>query len=1243
MTVFRSLRKLPVVLSLVLLLVVGSFVVSRRTAFRATSKQTAASRGLAVVAAETQQIASANYGRLPLSFEANQGQAAAPVKFLSRGSNYNLLLSETEAALQLHTRATEQAASIKLKLVGANTQPQLGGLEPLSGKVNYLLGNNPQQWRTNVPTYAKVRYAQVYPGVDLVYYGNQEKLEYDFVVAPGADPHAIRLRFEGVEQLRLDSNGDLLLQTAEGEVRQQRPIVYQEGDSGQQSVAGEYVIKSQREVSFAIGAYDTRRPLVVDPVLVYSTSGITGTKIIVDNAGNAYVSSSFQTGNIFVTKLNAEGTATVYSTVFGGNGADMGKLGAVDAQGNAYLIGSSSSSNLPNAINRLNGGNFFKTGDGGNSWNRDSIGLPSEKVTDLVVDPKHPNIIYAVSSGGPIRKSVDGGNNWLSVSSSLPPDSYVIEQLSLFIDPVNPETLYYVDFKNRLFKTENGGNSWQQIMSERSVDNFALAPSEPKTLYFTTAFGEVFRSDNGGASWQRVAGGVGPSGYVVSLAVDSKNPRTVYAGTDQGAYKSLDGGSSWNEVSNGLPRGETSTWVFSLTVDPVNSATLYCYPGSSIYKSTNGGMNWFRLENGLESNIYRPSLIIDPRNPATLYLIPSTSFSGSGVYKSTDGGSNWVSLSSDRALNNVMALAIDPLNSSNLYLGTIGALPDAFVAKLSSTGTEVIYSSYLGGSVGDAAVDMAVDAVGNIYLTGNTDSNNFPITAEALQATPGGNIWNDTFVAKLDATGKLIYSTYLGGRGAEEAASLALTPTGSLYVAGTTHSPDFPLKNAWQTTVGDNYTNSFVTKLDLTKRGTEALIFSTYLVPGYGNIRKIDNVGRVYLLGGSLPTTPDAFQKTPGVLILAKFDVEARTLVYATKIGSNNVGGPYLLTLEYFSDLAVDAAGSVYLTGKTSSADFPVTPTAFQPKIGGGICNYIKGSTYPCTDAFVMKVNPTGSALVYSSFFGRAENDEGLAIAVDAAGNAYFAGFGFIAKVSADNRSTAISSVSAASFAPTLALESIAAAFGTGLAATTQTAAAQLPDELDGSALLVTDSNGAERTAPLFFISPNQINFQVPSGLSPGASTLAVTHKGAVIASGATQLVTVAPGLFAANANGRGVAAAVALRVKANGVQSYEPVARYDEQSRQFVAVPLDLGGVDEQVFLILFGTGVRFRSALTAVTTKIGGVDVPVSFAGAQGQLVGLDQINVQLLRSLAGRGEMDVVVTVDGKTANAVRVNIK
>jgi len=257
-----------------------------------------------------------NYGKLPLSFEENQGQTDEKVGFLSRGGGYTLLLTQDEAVLALSSSLKDEGlgdsqkdasqvsrpekqkmakgAVIRMKFSGANTAPVISGQERLQETSNYFIGNDPSKWRTRISKYAKVRYREVYPGIDLVFYGDQRRLEYDFVVSPGSDPSKIRLEFQGIEEASLDENGNLVLQLKDGEVIQQAPVIYQEVDGRRVDVAGGYLIDHKGRVGCKVASWDRQRSLVIDPVLVYSTylggsSVDRGYGVAVDGSGNAYV------------------------------------------------------------------------------------------------------------------------------------------------------------------------------------------------------------------------------------------------------------------------------------------------------------------------------------------------------------------------------------------------------------------------------------------------------------------------------------------------------------------------------------------------------------------------------------------------------------------------------------------------------------------------------------------------------------------------------------------------------------------------------------------------------------------------------------------------------------------------------------------------------------------------------------------------------------------------------------------
>jgi beta-propeller repeat-containing protein len=332
-----------------------------------------------------------SYGKLPLSFEANEGQFDSRVKFVSRGGGHTVFLTSTEAVLSLYApvksardreadaistdswdaRAEREAAGrsvLRMKLIGAAHPREIGGIDELPGSSNYFIGDDSTRWRTGIKCYSKVRYRLVYPGIDLIFHSEQRKLEYDFRVAPGANPRTIRLAFEGAKRVRIEKNGDLVFDTGTGEVRQHKPIAYQDVRGSRRLIAARYVMRRNRQVGFEIGRYDRQRLLVIDPVLHYSTylggGGLdTANSVAVDANGYAYVvgrttstnfpiANGFQgaiagTSDVFITKLNPAGDALVYSTYLGGGGQDSGFGLALDTEGNAYITGETSSINFP--------------------------------------------------------------------------------------------------------------------------------------------------------------------------------------------------------------------------------------------------------------------------------------------------------------------------------------------------------------------------------------------------------------------------------------------------------------------------------------------------------------------------------------------------------------------------------------------------------------------------------------------------------------------------------------------------------------------------------------------------------------------------------------------------------------------------------------------------------------------------------------------------------------------------------
>jgi len=672
---------------------------------------------------------------LPLIFELNAGQTSSDVKFLSRGAGYTLFLTPAEMVLGFATPPSQKkAAVLRMQLPGANPQPRIAGIEELPGKVNYFIGDDPAQWRTNLPTYAKVKYESIYPGVDLIYYGNQRQFEYDFVVAPGADPGVITLAFEGPETLALDPQGHLVFQVGDGELRLQKPLVYQEIAGSRKMVAANYILRSQNRVGVQVAAYDRTRPLVIDPILVYSTYlGGNGAEVARGVAadpttpGIVYVAGETTSANFpttttsfqpsfgkgtdcFVASFNTNqgGPASrIYSTYLGGSGTDQCYGIAVDASHNAYVVGRTTSTNFPLAT-KLNGNNR-----GGS----DAIVVKLNAAGSA--------LLYSVYLGG----SADEWGFGIAVDSLG--QAYVTGRTTSTNFPVV------------------GG--FQTILGDPSGDAFITK---------INAAGNAF------------------------------------------LYSTYLGG-------NGLDQGQ------GIAADPLQPGIVYVTGDTS---STNfANTNGFQLTAGGNGDAFVAKVNTTATGSAS--LLYSTYLGGSGADHgfgiTTDGVSAYVT--GQTASANLYSILAPPKAFDTQLSGP----SDAFVVRIDTVSGQasVAFFTYLGGGSDDSGNAIAVDAIGDVYVTGQT-LGGFPVTPDAFQPALGGN--GDAFVARLntfaDGQGALVFASYLGGSGIDQGNGIALDSSGNGYVTGTTSSAPFPTTpGGFQTTYG-GATDAFVARIiDLAK------------------------------------------------------------------------------------------------------------------------------------------------------------------------------------------------------------------------------------------------------------------------------------------------------------------------------------------------------------------------------------------------------------------------------------------
>lgn len=906
--------------------------------------------------------------RQHLSFESNQGQAGDGIYFLARGSYRSALFAGDGITMSGAT-----GAPLRMSLGGRKHWPKPEALDPLPSRSHYITGSDPRAWKTNVPHYARLRYSGIYPGTDLIFYGDGGQLRYDFILAPGAKPDAVVLHFDGAGDLEPLAGGELLLHHRGGSTRLGKPFAYQERGGQRIEIASRYVGRGKNGIGFELGEYDRSLPLVIDPIVNYSTfAGGNGEDaalaVAVDNQGSAYIAGVMTSatapglrpvqpdaappgpGNAeaFVTKFTPDGTGVVYTTYFGGSATDFAAGIAVDAAGNAYVAGSTLSANFP------------------------------------IVGGVQPTF-----GGGSV---LAGGG-----------DGFVLK-----LNPTGSAIIY---------STYLGGS----------------APDVAKAIAVDAA------------------GNAYVTGFSASANFPTRNP-----------------------IQPGLRGGVVSkSDAFSLKLNAAGNALLY---------STLLGGRGDDLGLGIA---------VDQTGAATI----------AGVTYSTD-------FPVDKPLQRASA-----------------GFADGFLTRLDPQGAALTYSTYLGGENDDFALAVALDAAGNAYVAGSTGSTRYP-TVNAAQAKLAGerSAGFDAFVTKVAVGGQsIVYSTYLGGSGIDMAQSIAVTSEGAVFIAGETDSPDFPTSNAVRAPGGRN--DAFLTSLN----------------PAGNNIEH-----STYLGGGSLDSA---------------------------------------------AAVAVDRGGNAYVAGSSSSTDYPVTPGSSQSLLGGR------------TDAFAVKVGPGSTRPPLR--------------AQPAAARATGGG---------------------------LAADSIVSLFAPGLAPRVEIApAGPLPASLAGVSVNVRDAKGVTLPAPLFFVSPGQINLHLPAGLAPGFAVLAATSAGQIVAEGTARIDAVAPTLFSANSTGSGAPAGIAIRAASDGAQTRENLFTCATTAASCRPAPIALRD-GEAVYLLLFGTGLRGRTSLAGVQVTVGGVNVPVAYAGEQGEAPGFDQINAgPLPRELAGRGTVELTVTVDGQRANALEVHIQ
>lgn len=950
------------------------------------------------------------FGQLPLAFEANRGQASSGVDYVARGQGYTLTLSAGKALMGLHRPGDSGPGEVLgLNLLGANPRPAVIALDGLAARVNYYIGNDPTQWHPDVPTYGKVGYQAVYPGVDLIYYGNHGRLEYDLVVGAGANLGRIRLTVTGAQSVTLDAQGNLLLHTAEGDLVEQAPTLYQEVNGVRQAVSGRYVIQDGGTIGFAVGAYDQGQPLTIDPVLNYSTYlGGTGSDqglgVAIDSQGFILVTGSASSdllqrspvqqgygggaSDAFVAKIDPtkSGDASlIYMTFVGGTGTDVGRAIAADAAGNAHFTGQTTSTNFPTFSNGL----FpIQTSNGGAVELRDAF------IGELDAAGK---AVYSTYYGGGADEDgraiavAPNGTTYVAgdtFSTDFRTSSFAAQPSlrglhDAFVVRINPDsTLNYStllggsgdDFANAI-ALDAAGNVY--VAGQTGSSDFPTAnPFQGALFGATNAFitkinptGQVIVSSTylGGSGNDSASGiAVDGSGSVTVVGTTSSGdfPATLgsyqpLAGTHN-SFKSTDGGSTWRPINYRL----AEFTVGQMVVDPTDASVVYAAgnpQAAPVEKSVDGGSTWASSSNGLPTRDTFRQLAIDPHRPQTLYATFSNDPLGRVVFRTTDGGNFWAAVPGTGLPAGIApaAFAVDSLGM--LFLdGSSGG-----VFRSADGGT-----TWVGVNVGLTAPASAIAiaiAPSNpqvIYLEQQAP-------ADVYRSTDGGNNWAPTHLNQ-DLTSLVVDpadSSTVYGWGS--AAGLQKTTDGG--TTWTAVGKGFPstakavrvILAVAPSAPGTVYAGTLTSGLF---KSTDGAL--TWLAENNGLTNP--SISAVAVAATDANTVYTGNQGGGSDAFVAKLNVQGVGLVYATYLGG---GGN-----DSAAGLALDAAGDPSVVGTTSSSDFP-TANPIQHALGGGR-----------SDGFLAQLNSSGSALLSSTYFGGSGDDAVNAVAVDSVGAAYIVG-----------------------------------------------------------------------------------------------------------------------------------------------------------------------------------------------------------------------------------------------------------
>jgi uncharacterized protein (TIGR03437 family) len=925
-------------------------------------------------------------------------------------------------------------------------------------------------------------------------------------------------------------------------------------------------------------------------------------------------------------------------------------------------------------------GGLWRSRDNGATWVPLIDDQPSLAVGSVAIDPSNPSVIYVGTGegngsgdsyyGAGLLKSVDGGATWTQITgpvSTFNPQvpAFLNSSISaITIDPTNTQTVYICTKtagtygasggsgtapvgQRGVWKSTDGGATWRNLdpfSGGVNANDLVLDPKNPNRVFAGLQAQGIFRSNSGGepGTWDKLAGGLPGSGlgriaFATGPPLPPSTDATIYTAIGSatglaGLFRTTDNGDNWTKL-NDLPNVANSFYNLTLAVDPVDANIIY-FGMLNFYRSTDGGQTWVIQMAGNDNgegglHVDQHALAVYPGNRNILFI-----GNDGGVWRSDNAVASqmgWQNL--NQTLNTVQfqSVALHPVDINFLLGGTQDNGSNRFTGDPS-------WTRVASGDGGFALIDQSNPSIVYHSFQNNSQSGTTTASFGPRVSFNGGDTWFERGCRNCTAGPGRMNPTDRVGFYAPMALHTGFTRSPGNVIYWGTH------RLYRSTDTGQTWTGL----------GPSADAFGQDLAPNTGRLSaiaahsRLDNTtsppGEIVWVGtsnGLLQVTTNA-----GALESAVFTNVVKAPLpnrFVTDIALDE-GSPKRAYVTYsgFNISTPTAPGHVFVTDDLGGnwrdisgnlPDAPVTSIALDPFRAGTIYIGSDLGVFQTTDGGARWMRLSNGMPRVATFMVRYHAATRSLIAATH-------GRGMFRLPLASPTTT----VSAASFnRSALAVEGIVSAFGTELSTATAVAASlPLPKTLAGTTVTIRDVAGNEQQAPLFFVSPSQVNFQIPPGTATGPIAATITNGVGAVSTGSERVFAVAPSVFTANSNGRGVPAAFAVRVR-NNVQTQLPVARFDNATNQFEPAEIDLGPEGDQVVLVLHGTGIRRRTTLSAVRVAIGGTESQTIYAAEAPGFVGLDQVNAIIPRSLIGRDNVDVVLSVDGVMANTVRIRIK